>query len=737
MGHVNSLLQIVIIWNCLQVINGFFEVINVGESTPIGAVIDQLQPISENFEYNLFQAGDPDGLALFSVNKKGEVTLKRQLNYEIDKVNYHTVTVIKQEKGKKYGGTAFTRQIKIVDSNNHSPRFTKKIYHGSIAEGLPPGSIAKGLEDCYATDLDSSGINDYSITAGNNNNEFMLDVQELKGVRLLVVKTTKVLDRDEIRSTPYLDLEVQANDGGVGDEQKFSKTVIRIKIEDINDNPPVFIYNYWRRSIQENSAVMSPVMKISASDNDEGQNAEVYYHFESLVENFYIHPSTGIISVAYPLDANEKIMYDLTVISQDKSVLEPKSAKAFVSLQIIDIPDYPIAYISGEPMMKQNAFTVTIRADLPVMSFVFLATLKNPQKHIRNTIKYVMTGQNSHYFHISQKTGVVTLKQALNHLVTKKITYMLYISVGNNKKSSDTSVLNINVQPLDLNMHQPVFSQSTLSIEIFESINENTEIGYTVSAVDKDDGNDGKVTYEIAGGSGIGYFHVDKVTGVLTTGVKFKGTGVYDLYIRAIDGGLYKRYSEMYVRIKILYGLDTPPVISNAMYNFYIPENAEQDSFIGIVYARSLVPGKTITYLIAEGENMHGIAVDGHTGVITTTQPLDYEQEKTVFLEIIIQVRGSGVVYKTALLVNILNENDNPPVFTRPSVTVHVAENSGMLSSLVCLFATDEDGIDNFPLAYSIEKGNIDNTFTINSTTGIFNYLLHFIFMLKVDIQKT
>lgn len=715
--NILFILLISCLWNC----NGNpFSVIDVGESTSIGAVIETLPPVSENFEYSLYQAGDLDGLALFTVNKKGEIILKTQLKYEIGKINYRTITVIKREKGKRYGGIAFTRQINIIDSNNHSPKFAKQIYHGSIKEGLPAGSIVSGLEDCYATDLDSSEIKGYSITAGNNNNEFMLDYKELNGIKFLIVKTTKVLDRDKIRSTPYLDLGVQANDGGVGNEQKFSKTVIRIKIEDINDNPPVFIYNNWRRSIQENSIVMSSVIKISASDNDEGQNAEVYYHFENLNDNFYIHPSTGIISVAYPLNSKETSVYDLTVIAQDKSVLNPKSSKAFVSLQVIDVPNYPIIDTSETvaPTLLKKSYTVTIRADLPVKSFVFLASVANPEKQMGKSLKFEITGESAKYFYISPKTGVVTLKRALNRLVTTKVTYKLYISVEGEGTSTDKSVLVVNVQPLNLNMHTPVFEKNTLNIDIVESINVNTAIGYSVTAVDSDSGNDGKVTYQVVGGSGIGFFNVNQKTGVISTAVQFKNTGVYDLYIRAMDRGLYRKYSIMYVRIKVLCGPNTPPYISSAMYVTYIPENSPQGSFIGMIYARSRVPGKDVLYSLAAKDTMHGIAVDSKTGVITSTQVLDYEQEKSTFLEVIIKVQGSSKIYKTALLVNIINENDNPPVFTRPSVTVHVAENSGNLDSLVCLFATDEDGIKDFPIKYSIVKGNIDNTFTINQVTG-------------------
>ena len=73
---------------------------------------------------------------------------------------------------------------------------------------MPPGTIVSGLEDCFATDKDSSGISGYKIDAGNNNNEFRLETSIRGDIKLVVIRTNKKLDRDEMGHSPTLDLSI-------------------------------------------------------------------------------------------------------------------------------------------------------------------------------------------------------------------------------------------------------------------------------------------------------------------------------------------------------------------------------------------------------------------------------------------------------------------------------------------------------------------------------------------------
>ena len=727
---LNKLKNLFIIIVIVTSVNSNFLTVNVDESSVIGSKIHEFPSPKDGFQYLTYQWGDPDGLALFKVEPNGNVMLKGQLNFELGKPNYYFLTAILRSKNKKYGGTAYTRKFQIIDTNNHSPKFSKKdMYVGEIEEGLPAGSIVSGLEDCFATDLDSSGIKDYSITEGNNKNEFEVIVRDVNGIKLLVVRTLKSIDRDEIRYTPFLDLGVQANDGGIGEHQKFVKQTIRIHIRDVNDNPPVFIYSSLRRSVQENAKVSSSVMRVSASDNDEGPNSEIYYFFETQVDDFYINPSTGEIRVASNLNANIKNSYELVVIAQDKSVINPRSAKSNVYIQVIDVSNYPPeeSNTHASVYFSQSQLSVTIREDLPVKSFVYVVLIESDYN---SKLEYSFS-ENQDLFHISKKSGVITLLKPLN--TAREQQYVLKVKVKDVFGSNYLVSLTVNVQPYNLNLYAPQFNPSTVCIDITENTNINTQLDVAVKAIDRDSGINGEVSYYAVAGTGIGYFRVDKQTGKITTNVAFKNPASYSLYIKAQDNGKFQRYGMMFLQVNVKPSFQNPPVITRAMLTGTINEGEEQDSFVAAVFARSPGFGKKVIYEISGSVRPRGLALDRETGVVTTTRQLDYEQDQYLFMEITIRVEGSQQSTRTALYTEIINLNDNPPEFLRSAVTVYVKENSGVISSLLCLFATDKDGTTNEPLKYSIESGNIGNVFQIDTETGepfFFSFFLLFTLIL-------
>ena len=359
----------VILLNChlWKVLSKFTET-RIIEDTVIGSIVYKLPKVLDgNLQYVLYEDGDPAAVKHFSVSPSGEIKLKSRLEYIIGRDNSILVVVILRKKLQSFGGEAHTLKFIIDDTNDNSPTFAKRLYNGHIEEGKPADTIVSGLEDCYATDLDVSGIIDYTIVEGNNNNEFKVSAEKRGDIKLLVVRTNKKLDRDEMRLTPYLDLLVRVNDGGNGEDQKFETTVVRITIKDRNDNPPVFLRAKWQNTVQENAQIMSSILKVSASDNDEGQNSEIYYHFKELYDNFVINPATGVISVAAPLDEDTQNIYQLVVIAQDKATQSPLSAEAFVKIQVLNVPNYPPNAVNGgknsPPRFPKLKHSVTVRQD--------------------------------------------------------------------------------------------------------------------------------------------------------------------------------------------------------------------------------------------------------------------------------------------------------------------------------------------------------------------------------------
>ncbi|XP_075902928.1 protocadherin alpha-2-like isoform X8 [Nelusetta ayraudi] len=101
---------------------------------------------------------------------------------------------------------------------------------------------------------------------------------------------------------------------------------------------------------------------------------------------------------------------------------------------------------------------------------------------------------------------------------------------------------------------------------------------------------------------------------------------------------------------------------------------------------------------------------------------LDREKESVV--ELILTAVDGGKPSKTGTLqihVNVLDVNDNSPVFSQSLYKVQVVENSSIGTALLTLSATDLDDGVNGQLVYSFtEKGrlNPDDKFALNDITG-------------------
>ena len=74
------------------------------------------------------------------------------------------------------------------------------------------------------------------------------------------------------------------------------------------------------------------------------------------------------------------------------------------------------------------------------------------------------------------------------------------------------------------------------------------------------------------------------------------------------------------------------------------------------------------------------------------------------------------------VVINVLDQNDHPPVFLFPSYYAILLEDApvGTILSIVSLLATDGDINENARLSYLLEAdGNIDGTFSLDNTTAV------------------
>ncbi|GAA52250.1 protocadherin-11 Y-linked [Clonorchis sinensis] len=207
-------------------------------------------------------------------------------------------------------GTTLVR-VMIADENDNAPQFSKSQYVFIIDEsdGKTGRPITQGMGrfvgQVIATDADHSSHVTYTIAQALMES-FSIEPDTGKIYikrqvdREKIVETLQASDSDNVDGLKskiegdgnvYMTLPVTATDG------RYNVTAnVRLLIQDINDNPPVFTKSHYEFSIPENEqpAHSGCIGVIQARDNDIGQNAHIVYQLMDIRDS----PSSGISNLS-------------------------------------------------------------------------------------------------------------------------------------------------------------------------------------------------------------------------------------------------------------------------------------------------------------------------------------------------------------------------------------------------------------------------------------------------------
>eukprot|EP00118_Oscarella_pearsei_P004025 m.16707 g.16707 ORF g.16707 m.16707 type:complete len:3154 (+) comp27089_c0_seq1:214-9675(+) len=167
------------------------------------------------------------------------------------------------------------------------------------------------------------------------------------------------------------------------------------------------------------------------------------------------------------------------------------------------------------------------------------------------------------------------------------------------------------------------------------------------------------------------------------------------------------------------------PKFTKTTYNFAVSENQSPGMFVGEISANDPDAGdagvvvysmKFLNDVRTEGK----FEIDATTGKITTRVALNREKMDKHEFEVKAVDKGSPKFEgKASLVIRVLDENDNNPVFDRLSYTKSIYENVAVGHQAEEVHATDIDFGVNGSLVYSLlSTGNINGAFTIVSSSG-------------------
>nr|XP_014351189.1 PREDICTED: cadherin-12 [Latimeria chalumnae] len=352
------------------------------------------------------------------------------------------------------------------------------------------------------------------------------------------------------------------------------------------------------------------------------------------------------------------------------------------------------------------------------------------------SVKYTLSGDGAGtVFTVDETTGDIHAIRSLDR--EEKPFYTLRaqaVDTETGRPLEPESKFIIKVQ--DINDNEPKFLDGPYVATVPEMSPLGTFV-LQVEASDADDptyGNSARVVYSILQGQP--YFSIDAKTGIIRTALSNMDREVreqYQVLIQAKDmgGQLGGLAGTTTVNITLTDVNDNPPRFPKSIFHLKVPESSQVGSAVGRIRAVDNDKGKNaeIEYVIVPGDggNMFDITTDKITqeGIMLLRKPLDFESKKAYTFKVEAsnaqldhRFHAMGPFKDTATVkINVLDV-DEPPVFSRPSYTMEVYEDTPVGTVIGAVTAQDLDA-GSSPIRYCIDwKSDLDSYFTIDAIEG-------------------
>ena len=123
------------------------------------------------------------------------------------------------------------------------------------------------------------------------------------------------------------------------------------KVTDQNDNSPVFDRAVYDVRLSQDTQVGTQIMRVSATDVDEGDNQKIVYSLNATriptdIEYFEYHWQTGVVKLKKKLDKPIGYVFELKAHAQDSGT-PPKNTEIDVTLEVRESDNKPPEFYDG------------------------------------------------------------------------------------------------------------------------------------------------------------------------------------------------------------------------------------------------------------------------------------------------------------------------------------------------------------------------------------------------------
>uniref|UniRef100_A0A8C5MD56 Cadherin domain-containing protein n=1 Tax=Leptobrachium leishanense TaxID=445787 RepID=A0A8C5MD56_9ANUR len=573
--------------------------------------------------------------------------------------------------------TVFAVSIEIQDINDNSPFYFIDTINLAIVEITPQGTqfILQTAED---PDIGINSVQTYKLS---DNQHFTLSEKtSTDGSTLPVLVLEKPLDRE---TQNIHELILTAMDGG--NPIRTGTAVISITVTDVNDNFPIFTQDIYKVSVSENTPINTTILHVTATDQDEGSNAQTTYSFAKTSGNavsfemFRINATGGEININKILDFETTKNYEISVQAMDGGGLVTHSK---VLVEVIDEND-------NAPEISIASITFPIREDVMPGTRIVLIKVSdqdseengNVDCQIIGNVPFQLIMSSSKYYKIVTTNTMDREKESsynITVLATDKGSFPL----------STTKTISINIS--DVNDNPPVFSKGTYAAYVPENNLPGSSI-YRMQALDYDAGDNAKIFYFISSINTedtpvSSYLSINVETGVLYAQRSFdyEQHKEFQIQVTATDNGSPSLSSNATLMVHIMDQNDNAPRIlypstegADSTYFEMVSLASEDNALITKVVAVDADSGHNswLSYHFIQASEPSPFSINQHTGEIRTTRAFD--QKDVLKYKVMVLVKDNGIPSMSATVtislivadtfqqvvpkfINHINDDDSP-----------------------------------------------------------------------------
>ncbi|XP_017273627.1 protocadherin-16 [Kryptolebias marmoratus] len=670
--------------------------VSVMEDQPVGFVIlyvvarDKDEGENGRVSYRI-QAGN--SASRFSLNPNtGSLSILKALDREEQEV--YNLTIIAEDHGTPQLSTSQVLCVQVIDVNDETPVFQQAEFETQVMENQGPGTTVLTVT---ATDRDQ-GSNGQITYGGVTEDGFIIN--PVTGV----ITTTKELDT-EIQN--HYTLTVYARDGGL--PPNFAKAVVRVEVQDVNDNAPVFAKMWYGLEVPENQEAVV-LCSLKATDPDSGPGGELEYRIASgdPEGDFQLHANTGALSTSRELDRERKAEYNLEMVVTDRGS-PALSATVTVQVKVLDVND-------NSPVFTRISYSAEVSEDAKEGSQVIEVSATDADEGFNGKILYFLSHEAHGAFTVDEDTGQITTSALLDREKLASYSFQVF-AVDLSPAAPRNSSAQVMVTILDINDNAPFFIQDPLIIEV--SSRRSQRVLATMKAEDKDFGANGSLFYRFA--APVQGFNINSLTGEIQASKPLRDLtqAQRTLIVEAMDQGSPAQSAQGVVVIYVKEVEYNGIRFSRNARDVSIQENAAKGT--AVAQAQAQYPNGThegISYSLFSGNKRQAFSISSSSGEIWVESARGLDFEDTPRLRLVIKAETVSSTSFMAINLVLQDINDNLPRFQLQNYVAYMKEAQGYETPIIQVVAEDVDQGQNGQVTYSIQSSSMSGLFKIDPVTG-------------------